>query len=62
METPIQLQRVTELGCDLYQGYLMSRPTQADQVDFYGKPQEEKPAVDGDAPLALRRRQSSPAA
>ena len=34
VETPVQLQRVTELGCDLYQGYLMSRPTQADRVDF----------------------------
>jgi EAL domain-containing protein (putative c-di-GMP-specific phosphodiesterase class I) len=32
--TPIQLQRVAELGCDLYQGYLMSRPTRADRVDF----------------------------
>jgi diguanylate cyclase (GGDEF)-like protein/PAS domain S-box-containing protein len=34
VETPIQLQRVAELGCDLYQGYLMSRPTRADRVDF----------------------------
>ncbi|HEY4947586.1 MAG TPA: EAL domain-containing protein, partial [Acidimicrobiales bacterium] len=34
VETPIQLQRVAELGCDLYQGYLMSRPTRADHVDF----------------------------
>ena len=34
VERPVQLQRVTELGCDLYQGYLMSRPTQADNVDF----------------------------
>ncbi len=34
VETPIQLQRVSELGCDLYQGYLMSRPTRADSVDF----------------------------
>jgi diguanylate cyclase (GGDEF)-like protein/PAS domain S-box-containing protein len=34
VETPVQLQRVSELGCDLYQGYLMSRPTQADRVDF----------------------------
>jgi diguanylate cyclase (GGDEF)-like protein/PAS domain S-box-containing protein len=34
VETPTQLRRVTELGCDLYQGYLMSRPTQADHVDF----------------------------
>ena len=34
VETPVQLQRVTELGCDLYQGYLMSRPTRADRVDF----------------------------
>jgi diguanylate cyclase (GGDEF)-like protein/PAS domain S-box-containing protein len=37
VETPIQLQRVTELGCDLYQGYLMSRPTRADKVDFNGR-------------------------
>jgi EAL domain-containing protein (putative c-di-GMP-specific phosphodiesterase class I) len=34
VETPIQLQRVADLGCDLYQGYLMSRPTRADRVDF----------------------------
>jgi diguanylate cyclase (GGDEF)-like protein/PAS domain S-box-containing protein len=34
VETPIQLQRVAELGCDLYQGYLMARPTRADGVDF----------------------------
>ncbi len=34
VERPVQLQRVAELGCDLYQGYLMSRPTQADSVDF----------------------------
>ena len=34
VETQVQLQRVAELGCDLYQGYLMSRPTRADRVDF----------------------------
>jgi EAL domain-containing protein (putative c-di-GMP-specific phosphodiesterase class I) len=34
VETPIQLQRVADLGCDLYQGYLMSRPTRAGRVDF----------------------------
>ncbi len=34
VETPIQLERVAALGCDLYQGYLMSRPTRADHVDF----------------------------
>ncbi len=34
VETELQLKRVTELGCDLYQGYLMSRPTRADRVDF----------------------------
>jgi predicted signal transduction protein with EAL and GGDEF domain len=34
VERPVQLQRVAELGCDLYQGYLMSRPTRADSVDF----------------------------
>jgi EAL domain-containing protein (putative c-di-GMP-specific phosphodiesterase class I) len=34
VERPVQLQRVAELGCDLYQGYLMSRPTKADSVDF----------------------------
>jgi diguanylate cyclase (GGDEF)-like protein/PAS domain S-box-containing protein len=41
VETPIQLQRVTELGCDLYQGYLMSRPTRADRVDFHKQVSEE---------------------
>jgi diguanylate cyclase (GGDEF)-like protein/PAS domain S-box-containing protein len=41
VETPIQLQRVTELGCDLYQGYLMSRPTRADRVDFNKQVSEE---------------------
>ena len=42
VETPIQLQRVSELGCDLYQGYLMSRPTRADRVDFNIRaPQDE---------------------
>jgi diguanylate cyclase (GGDEF)-like protein/PAS domain S-box-containing protein len=45
VERPVQLQRVTELGCDLYQGYLMSRPTKADNVDFnkqvsYSEPEE----------------------
>ena len=34
VETPVQLGRVAELGCDLYQGYLMSRPTRAEIVDF----------------------------
>jgi len=34
VETPVQLERVAALGCDLYQGYLMSRPTRADHVDF----------------------------
>jgi diguanylate cyclase (GGDEF)-like protein/PAS domain S-box-containing protein len=34
VETEVQLRRVTELGCDLYQGYLMSRPTQAEGVAF----------------------------
>jgi EAL domain-containing protein (putative c-di-GMP-specific phosphodiesterase class I) len=34
VETPAQLAKVAELGCDLYQGYLMSRPVSADQVDF----------------------------
>ena len=31
VETPAQLERVAALGCDLYQGYLMSRPISADQ-------------------------------
>jgi len=44
VETPVQLQRVTELGCDLYQGYLMSRPTQADRVDF-NKHADTEPAT-----------------
>jgi diguanylate cyclase (GGDEF)-like protein/PAS domain S-box-containing protein len=34
VETAVQLERVTELGCDLYQGYLMSKPTPAGDVDF----------------------------
>ncbi len=34
VETTVQLERVAALGCDLYQGYLMSRPTRADHVDF----------------------------
>jgi len=34
VETPAQLERVAALGCDLYQGYLMSRPISADRVDF----------------------------
>jgi diguanylate cyclase (GGDEF)-like protein/PAS domain S-box-containing protein len=46
VETTVQLDRVTELGCDLYQGYLMARPKQADKVSFYSQPQ------DVDAPVA----------
>ncbi len=34
VETPEQLETVAALGCDLYQGYLMSRPVSAEQVDF----------------------------
>ena len=34
VETPTQLARVKDLGCDLYQGYLLSRPTDAERVDF----------------------------
>jgi EAL domain-containing protein (putative c-di-GMP-specific phosphodiesterase class I) len=37
VETPAQLERVAALGCDLYQGYLMSRPVSAEQVDFSKK-------------------------
>jgi diguanylate cyclase (GGDEF)-like protein/PAS domain S-box-containing protein len=37
VETPVQLERVAALGCDLYQGYLMSRPISADHVDFTKK-------------------------
>jgi diguanylate cyclase (GGDEF)-like protein/PAS domain S-box-containing protein len=63
VETQLQLQRVTELGCDLYQGYLMARPTQADKVNFNSRPEGEAAPVaqDGTHP-ALRQRQSSPAA
>ncbi len=50
VETPMQLQRVTELGCDLYQGYLMSRPTRADKVDFKQQPQGEVEAAAEEAP------------
>jgi diguanylate cyclase (GGDEF)-like protein/PAS domain S-box-containing protein len=48
VETPGQLERVSALGCDLYQGYLMSRPISADHVDFAKKaettPQTDLPA------------------
>ncbi len=48
VETPAQLERVAALGCDLYQGYLMSRPIIADHVDFSKKaettPQTDLPA------------------
>ena len=48
VETPVQLERVAALGCDLYQGYLMSRPISADHVDFTKKaettPQTDLPA------------------
>jgi len=48
VETPAQLERVAALGCDLYQGYLMSRPVSAEQVDFTKRaettPQTDLPA------------------
>jgi len=48
VETPAQLERVAALGCDLYQGYLMSRPISADHVDFTKRaettPQSDLPA------------------
>jgi EAL domain-containing protein (putative c-di-GMP-specific phosphodiesterase class I) len=44
VETPVQLKRVTELGCDLYQGYLMSRPTRAEVVKFKKHGSPEVPA------------------
>jgi diguanylate cyclase (GGDEF)-like protein/PAS domain S-box-containing protein len=50
VETPIQLERVAELGCDLYQGYLMSRPTQADRVDFHKQVTAEVAHRDGSGP------------
>lgn len=45
VETPVQLERVAALGCDLYQGYLMSRPISADHVDFT-KQAETTPQTD----------------
>ncbi|MGA2838098.1 MAG: EAL domain-containing protein [Acidimicrobiales bacterium] len=45
VETPAQLERVAALGCDLYQGYLMSRPISADRVDF-NKQAESTPQTD----------------
>ena len=63
VETQLQLQRVTELGCDLYQGYLMARPTQADKVNFNSRPEgEPAPAAQDGTPPPVRQRQSSPAA
>ncbi len=48
VETPAQLARVAALGCDLYQGYLMSRPVRAEHVDFTKQaettPQSDLPA------------------
>lgn len=48
VETPAQLARVAALGCDLYQGYLMSRPVSAEHVDFTKQaqttPQTDLPA------------------
>ena len=48
VETPAQLERVAALGCDLYQGYLMSRPVSAELVDFNRQaattPQTDLPA------------------
>jgi diguanylate cyclase (GGDEF)-like protein/PAS domain S-box-containing protein len=48
VETPAQLERVAALGCDLYQGYLMSRPVIADHIDFAKRaettPQSDLPA------------------
>ena len=45
VETPAQLERVAALGCDLYQGYLMSRPIIAEKVDF-SKTAETTPQTD----------------
>jgi diguanylate cyclase (GGDEF)-like protein/PAS domain S-box-containing protein len=47
VERPIQLQRVADLGCDLYQGYLMSRPTRADSVDFKKQVSQETASTQG---------------
>ncbi len=44
VETPVQLGRVAELGCDLYQGYLMSRPTRAEGVDFEMRSSANRPS------------------
>jgi diguanylate cyclase (GGDEF)-like protein len=49
VERPVQLQRVAELGCDLYQGYLMSRPTKADSVDFNKHASWSETDADADA-------------
>ena len=32
VETPGQRQHLRRLGCDLYQGYLMGEPVEADQL------------------------------
>ena len=45
VETPEQLERLTDLGCDLYQGYLLSRPISAERVDF-SKRAETTPQTD----------------
>ena len=45
VETPKQLEMIADLGCDLYQGYLMSRPVSAEQIDF-AKSAETTPQTD----------------
>ncbi|HLH29533.1 MAG TPA: EAL domain-containing protein, partial [Acidimicrobiales bacterium] len=61
VETPVQLKRVTELGCDLYQGYLLARPVQADKVHFSAKG-AARPGAEEDPTPVIRRRAPSPAA
>ncbi len=50
VETPEIIQRLTELGCDLAQGYGISRPLPADQftqwLDNQGKPSVRPPTID----------------
>ncbi len=62
VETPIQLQRVTDLGCDLYQGYLLARPVQADKVRFNAQAMAKGASGSNGSTPVIRRRAPSPAA
>jgi hypothetical protein len=71
VETPQQLGELHRLGCDLSQGYLLSRPVEAAEIDAMltagaplGRPTGPRPesATDGRAPRAAPAATLAPAA